>query len=83
MSKKSGLTKSLSATQAQVKSEPLQLIYVDPKTNKFKASKEGLKVITNLGKKHPNAGIGLVSVNGMQRTGKSYLLNSLLSLFPT
>ena len=39
-----------------------------------------MQVIRTINNKHPSAGIGIVSVNGMQITGKSYILNQLVSL---
>ena len=74
LSKKTGLSTTYGGTQKQ-KCEPINLIYIDQATKQFKTNPEGLKVIQNLSKINPSACIGVVSINGMQRTGKSYLLN--------
>jgi hypothetical protein len=74
---------SLSAEAAETKSttpskeNALPFITLDPDTNQFEIHDEAVKVLNNL-----NCPVAVVSVAGMYRTGKSYLLN-LLKAPPT
>ena len=52
----------------------IPFITLDPDTNKFEIHDEAVKVLNNL-----NCPVAVVTVAGMYRTGKSYLLNLLKS----
>lgn len=67
---------------AQDEWSPVHLIMLDPDLKKFKVNPAGIELIKRINRENPTAGIGIVSINGEQRTGKSYLLNQLLSLLP-
>lgn len=63
--------------------EPVRLIYLDEADQQFKTNPAGLDVIRKLrgnGRNEEQPGISIVSVNGVQRTGKSYLLNQLVKM---
>ena len=62
--------------------EPVRLIYLDENDKTFKTNEAGLNVIRKLKVEgnYEQPGIAIVSVNGVQRTGKSYLLNQLVKL---
>jgi hypothetical protein len=64
------------------RNEPINLIFFNEKTKKFETNPEGIGLIKGISKQHPTATIGIASINGEQRTGKSYFLNTLLSLLP-
>lgn len=66
------------ATQEVVKSnagpgQPLELVQYDTNTGKFSVGQQALKVLRSI--KGP---VGVVSVCGRARQGKSYILNQLL-----
>lgn len=66
------------------RSEPVRLVYMDQKTKLFKINQDGLNIIKFInqtgGPNAEKAEIGLVTINGPERSGKSYLLNSLLRM---
>jgi len=55
---------------------PVQLISISKDLKKFEAKEEGLRLLRSI-----EGDIGIVSVAGVQRTGKSFLLNLLLDRF--
>mmetsp|Transcript_960 Transcript_960/g.873 ORF Transcript_960/g.873 Transcript_960/m.873 type:complete len:256 (+) Transcript_960:71-838(+) len=57
----------------QFREEAIPLVSLDPKTNKFIINDEAIDFLNSL-----KGDIGIVSVAGMYRTGKSYLLNRML-----
>jgi len=52
------------------------LIYLDS-SKKYQVHPDGLQVLNNLSNQSK---IGIISVNGIMRTGKSYLLNQLVKM---
>lgn len=57
--------------------EPVQLLYLDDKTNKYQLNTEKVKKIIDKNKIH-NHNLSIISVAGATRTGKSFLLSFFL-----
>ena len=53
--------------------EALQLIYFDPDLNKYVVNAEAVELVRSV-----PAPVGVISVVGMYRTGKSYLMNRMI-----